>query len=130
MAFPILEGRRCLALGSPGKFRDQLNHLVTHGSKRATAGLLAEYEREGEPLEHPGEIQHLVDNAGKSLCTLRVTRVEVVPFLEVTFDFAQAEGEGFTSIEHWRTEHLAYWESVGEVVGPETRVVMMWFELV
>lgn len=125
MAFPVLDGYRCFTMGSPGKFRDQLNHLVLHGSKRATAGLLSEYEREEEPLEKPGEILHLLDNAGKSLGTLRVTRVEVAPFQEVPFTFAEAEGEGFVSIEHWREENLAFWEAEGEVVGPETLVVMV-----
>ena len=42
---------RTLGLGTPGDMRAELNSLVLEGTKTATAGLLAEYEREAEELE-------------------------------------------------------------------------------
>jgi uncharacterized protein YhfF len=49
MSFPVVSGLRSLELGSPGASRQRLTALVLEGRKRATAGLVAEYEREGEP---------------------------------------------------------------------------------
>lgn len=48
----------------PGHSRENLVNLVLHGNKRATAGLLAEYEHEEEPVEHVGELLAMVDNNG------------------------------------------------------------------
>ena len=49
MTWPRVDGMRSLELGSPGEMRARLNGLVVEGRKRATAGLVEEYEREGEP---------------------------------------------------------------------------------
>ena len=38
----------------PGALRDQLVAAILSGSKTTTTGLLADYEREGEPLPRPG----------------------------------------------------------------------------
>jgi hypothetical protein len=45
--WPRLDGLRALELGTPGEMRVRLNDLVVAGLKTATAGTLAEYEREG-----------------------------------------------------------------------------------
>ena len=50
--FPRVDGLRSIEFGSPGTSRENLVNLVLHGTKRATAGLLSEYEAEGEAVEH------------------------------------------------------------------------------
>ena len=62
MSFPVVAGLRSLELGSPGASCQRLTALVLEGRKRATAGLVAEYEREGEPPEHVGERLALLDD--------------------------------------------------------------------
>ena len=119
-----------MELGRPGDSRRRLNDFVLTGSKRATAGLLSlDYEAEGEPLEEVGELLALVDDVGSTLATLRVTDVDVRRFADVTWAFAQAEGEGFTSIEHWRDGHRAFWSRDGVVVDDDTPVVCVRFDL-
>ena len=133
--FPRHDGLRCLELGLPGPSAEQLVSLVLHGSKRATAGLLAEYEVEGEELEQVGEVQWLLAADGTPARRIEITRVEVVPFAEVTWEFAQAEGEGFLDIEDWREQHLGFWRRAAELDGTtppvtdETPVVCLWFEV-
>jgi uncharacterized protein YhfF len=56
--------------------------------------------------------------------------VEKVRLAEVTWEFAQAEGEGFTSIDDWRVGHEGYWTGVGIAVDDDTPVVCMWFDVV
>ena len=53
--FPRIDGLRSIEFGTPGTSRETLVGLVLHGNKRATAGLLKDYEAENEPVEHVGE---------------------------------------------------------------------------
>ncbi len=110
--------------------RVRLNDLVLAGLKTATAGTLTEYEREGEPLEHVGEHLALLDDSGNSLATVEVTAVEVLRFADVDFAFAQAEGEGFTSLEHWRQAHVGFFSAAGVPVDDDSSIVCVSFRLV
>ncbi|MBP2475229.1 uncharacterized protein YhfF [Crossiella equi] len=130
MAWPRCDGKRVLGLGVPGEQRDWLNDCVLNGNKRATAGLLeTDYEPEGEALEHVGELLALVDSEDGYLRTVEVTHVSVVPFGEVPFSFAEAEGEGFRSIEHWREAHAGFWAGAGATVTPESAVALIHFRV-
>jgi uncharacterized protein YhfF len=120
---------RTLEIGTPGAMRDRLNQLILEGTKRATAGLVVDYEREGEELECTGETLALVDNDGHGIATVTVTRVVTTTFGEVPWEFAQSEGEGDTSIEEWRAGHRRFWTAEGEVIDESTRVVLVWFRL-
>lgn len=129
--WPRVNGLRAMELGTPGVLRDQLNALSLSGTKRATAGLLYEYEYEGEVLEHVGEHLALVDSDGQAIAVIEMTEVYVVPFAEVSWLFAQAEGEGFTSIEHWRDVHARYFETANSfAVQPDTPIVCLYYRLV
>ena len=46
--FPRVDNLRGIEFGTPGTSREALVNLVLHGNKRATAGLLSEYETEGD----------------------------------------------------------------------------------
>ena len=122
---------RGFELGSKGEMQDRLNALVLAGDKRATAGLWNEdYVLEGEALDEVGERQALLDDDGTLIAIIEVVRVEQVPFAEVTWEFAQEEGEGFTSIEDWRNGHQEYWTGEGITVEDDTPVVCVWFDVV
>ncbi|MEV4897467.1 ASCH domain-containing protein [Nonomuraea sp. NPDC055795] len=120
-----------LDLGTPGPLRAELNGLVLSGAKTATAGLLeSDYRAEGEDLEHVGEHLVLVNDHGGRVGEVSVTSVEVTTFAAVTWDFAQAEGEGFRSVEHWGEVHRRYWAGEGQRVDDDTEVVCLHFRLV
>ena len=127
--FPRVDGLRTIEFGTPGEMRQQLVDLVLAGDKRATAGLLSEYEDEGEPVEHVGELLAVVDNDGCHVGTIRVTRVESMRFGDVPDEFAIAEGEGDLDASDFRTSHLAFWTSVGTPVDDDTMVATIYFEL-
>jgi uncharacterized protein YhfF len=127
--FPVINGLRSVEFGTPGESREKLVNLILHGNKRATAGLLKEYEDEGEPIEHIGECLAMVDNNGDHVGTLKVTRVDVLRFIDVPDEFALAEAEGDLNAEDFRRSHLAFWTRVGEHVEDETRIVTIYFDL-
>jgi uncharacterized protein YhfF len=130
MPFPIVDGLRTLEIGTPGAMRQRLNQLILDGQKRATAGLLIEYVKENEELELEGELLALVDDDTQRIATVVVVEVETVPFIEVPWKFAQAEGEGDESLEEWREGHRRFWSAEGDTVDDRTPVVLIWFEVV
>jgi uncharacterized protein YhfF len=130
MSWGRVDGRRVMELGSPGQMRQHLVELVCVGKKRATAGLLSlDYRDEGEVLEHVGEQLAVVDNDNRVAVVVVVDRIEVMPFSAVTWEFADAEGEGFTSVEHWRNGHRRFWSRQGAEVREDTEVACLWFHV-
>jgi uncharacterized protein YhfF len=129
MAFPVVGGLRAVELGTPGELRQRLVQLVVNGNKRATAGLLWEYEQEHEPLEHVGERLAVVDDHGRHVATIRVTEVVVSRFADVPDMFAVAEAEGDLNAGDFRASHTSYWASIGSPVTDDTLVVQLYFEL-
>lgn len=127
--FPRVDNLRGIEFGTLGTSREALVNLVLHGNKRATAGLLSEYETEGEAVEHVGELLAMVDNDGKHVGTLEVTRAEIVRFTDVPDEFALAEAEGDLNASDFRASHLAFWTRVGETVTDDTLVVTVYFNL-
>ncbi|SDL90016.1 ASCH domain-containing protein [Nonomuraea jiangxiensis] len=129
--WPRRNGLRVLELGAPGDMRTWLTDLTLSGRKQATAGLLSlDYEAEGEEVEQVGERLILVDDAGQSVAEIEITRVELTPFAEVTWEFAEAEGEGFRSTADWRETHRRFWTDVGHPVADDSTVVCLWFRVV
>ena len=125
-----VEGLRSIELGTPGEMRARLNGLVLDGRKQATAGLVSEYERENEDLEHVGERLAALDDGGRPTATVEVTQVDVLPFGEVPWEFAAAEGEGDANLDEWRTGHRRFWAEAGTPVEDDTPVACIRFTLV
>ncbi len=86
----------------------ELAELVLQGTKRATAGALWSYEDEGQRLPRPGDLSIVTDWSGSPLCVIQTQSVEVVPFREVTAEFAATEGEGDGSLAFWQRAHQEF----------------------
>ncbi|MFJ8431418.1 ASCH domain-containing protein [Kitasatospora sp. NPDC094019] len=127
--WPRVNGMRSMELGTPDGVRAALNSLVLEGRKTATTGLLAEYAKESEELELPGERLALVDDDGGFVATIEITAVEVTTFGAVTWEHARAEGEGDASLAEWRDGHRGYWDRIGTPVEEATAVVCLAFRL-
>lgn len=107
----------------------ELAALVRDGPKRATTGLVAEYEAEGEPLPLAGELSVILDGDGVPVCVIRNTQVDVSRFGDVDESFASDEGEDDRTLESWRRIHLEFFRSVGWPVDDGSKVVLCRFEL-
>jgi uncharacterized protein YhfF len=91
-----------MQLGHPRtELRRQLVAAVLAGEKTATAGLLAEYEAEGEPLPDVGRRFLLLDYDDEPVAVVETVELRVVRAGEVDLSFARDEGEGFDSVEEW-----------------------------
>jgi len=104
------EGRfyEAFCFGDSEELAGELAELVLCGTKRATAGSVWSVEAEGRRLPRPGDLSIVTDWSGQPLCVIETQSVDVVPFREVTAEFAAAEGEGDGSLSYWREAHRRY----------------------
>lgn len=119
------------SFGDTPEQADRLLELVLAGTKTATSSALSEYDDEDAPLPRAGDLSIVVDGAGHPKALIRTTVVEVVPFGEVSEDFAAAEGEGDRSLASWRSDHTEFFRrALGvESVPDDFMVVTERFEL-
>lgn len=113
---------------------NELAELVIEGRKRATAGLLWAHDSENKRIAEPGDLSIVTDFSGNEVCVIETTRVDIVPFSEVSEDFAATEGEGDGSLEYWRRAHEAFFarecKRIGRTPEPDMPVVCERFEVV
>ncbi len=113
---------------------NQLARLVLAGRKRATAALLWVHDHEKKRLPRPGDLSIVTDFAGNAVCVIETTQVDVVPFDEVSEEFAATEGEGDGSLPYWRRVHEAFFgracKRIGRTADPHMPVVCERFEVV
>lgn len=94
--------------GDSEDLANELAELVLRGTKRATAGSVWSYEDEGKRIPISGDLSIVTNWAGSPLCIIETESVEVVPFSEVSSEFAATEGEGDGSLSFWREAHRQY----------------------
>lgn len=87
---------------------NELAALVLAGTKRATASLAWSFESSGKPPPKRGDLSVVTDWDGRPSSIIETTQVDVVPYEEVSAEFAAVEGEGDKSLRYWREAHWAY----------------------
>jgi uncharacterized protein YhfF len=85
-----------------------LADLVLRGVKRATAASLWSVEAEGKRLPQPGDLSIVTNWIHEPLCVIETKAVTVLPFREVTAEFAACEGEGDMSLAYWQIAHRQF----------------------
>ena len=75
----------------PGPLRDQLVAAILAGEKTTTTGLVADYERENEPLPGPGLRQVVINSADRPVAVIETTEVRVMRLGDVDLDHALGE---------------------------------------
>ncbi len=96
------------AYGDSPALSEKLLTLIRQGRKRAGTSLLWAMEAEGEMLPRVGDIEIVLDHRNRPALITRIVNVEVVPYSEVTPEYASIEGEGDGSLEYWRRGHWAF----------------------
>ncbi len=109
-------------LGYPRtELRRRLVEAVLSGVKTATSSLLTDYDSGTEPLPRVGERLMLQDVEDRPAAIIETTEVRVVRAADIDLAFAHDEGEGFMSVEEWRSAHEAFWTD--RTITDETLVV-------
>jgi uncharacterized protein YhfF len=122
------------AFGDSERMAEELARLVLAGTKRATASLVWTYEAESKPRPTSGDLSIVTTWSRTPLCIIETTAVDIVPFEDVTEDFAATEGEDGGTLQAWRRGHTAFFARecarIGRVPNPRMDVVCERFRVV
>ena len=105
--------------GDSESLSEELLALIRSGKKRAGTGLLWAYVADNESLPRQGDIEIVVDHRNEPALVTRLTSVQVVPFRDVSAEYAAIEGEGDGSLEYWRKGHWAFFSRECLRIGRE-----------
>jgi uncharacterized protein YhfF len=94
--------------GDSPELSEKLLALIRQGRKRAGTSLLWACEADQQPIASVDDIEIVLDFRNEPALLTRITEVSVVPYGEVTAEYAAIEGEGDGSLEYWRKAHWAY----------------------
>jgi uncharacterized protein YhfF len=83
--------------------------LVLSGTKTATGSVLRSYEADKRRLPAVGDRWIVTVDRDTPVCIIETTDVQIIPFDEVSADYAWEGGEGDRSLATWRE---IYWEYI------------------
>lgn len=113
---------------------DELAQLVVDGIKTATASAYDLYQIDDEPIPEVGTYDVILDGNGRAVCIIKITKVSIVPFHQVSAEHAFKEGEGDRSLSYWRQAHRdffePYFEECGLAFNEDSQIVLEEFEVV
>lgn len=110
--------------GDSPALSEELLLLIRERRKRAGTSLLWSCEADVQPIANPGDIEIVLDHHNEPAFVTRITKVSVVPYGEVTAEYAAIEGEGDGSLEYWRTAHWAFFSRECRRIGREPTEAM------
>ncbi len=112
---------------------NNLAELVRKGIKCATASLYDVYQAENEPIPVIDFHSVIINYDGLPQSIIRTTKIDVVPFEEVSAEFARIEGEGDKSLKYWRRVHIEFFSEESELCNvsftPRSLVICEQFEV-
>ncbi|MGP4060188.1 ASCH domain-containing protein [Halobacillus sp. H74] len=98
---------------------DHLARLVMDGVKTATCSSREAYRIESEPLPKKEDHSIILNSSDEPVAIIKTTNVDIVPFNEVSEEFARAEGEGNRSYQYWWDAHVKFFNEEAEELGYE-----------
>jgi uncharacterized protein YhfF len=105
--------------GDSVELADELIELVLLGPKRATAGAVAEYDADGDPIPEVGDQAIVTDGSMRPRLVFETTEVRVGPLSSVDEQFAWDEGEGDRTRDWWLDAHTWYFRRAFARLGLE-----------
>ena len=109
----------CFAFGFTPADAREIAQLVLNGTKTATGSVLWSYDADKKPLPIVGDLWIVIAGGDAPVCIIKTTEVRIIPFDEVTADYASDGGEGDRSLESWREIYWEYIERECQRIGLE-----------
>lgn len=111
---------------------DQINDLALKAlnrDKTATSSLYDYYLLNIKEMSNVGDLASVRDSNDNEICIVKINKVEIVSFEDITEEFAKEEGDG--SLENWLKIHTDYYSlqlaQIGKKLSPNTKLVCEWF---
>ncbi|OMD89929.1 RNA-binding protein [Paenibacillus odorifer] len=123
------------AFGDSPQMADKLLDLVIRGIKTGTASNYDIFETCDETFPQVGGHSIVLDGSGDPQAIIITTEVQIIPFDEVSAEFAYTEGEGDRTLKSWRHDHEQFFtrESLkfsNKPFDPKMKVVCENFKVV
>jgi len=105
----------------------EIAQLVLSGTKTATGSVLWSYDADKKPLPIVGDLWIVIAGSDAPVCIIETTEVRIIPFDEVTADYAWEGGEGDRRLESWREIYWEYIERECQRIGfePNTKAPLV-----
>ena len=97
----------------------EIAQLVLNGTKTATGSALWSYEADKKPLPTVGDLWIVTAGSDVPMCIIETTDVRIIPFDEVTADYAWDGGEEDRGLASWRQIYWEYLERECQRIGVE-----------
>jgi len=97
----------------------KLIDLILHTDKRASTSLLWSWQADGDIIPKAGEFEVILDWDENPVGVMKYDEVYVVPFNEVTAEYALEEAEGDRTLESWRKGHWEFFANECKKLGCE-----------
>lgn len=111
---------------------DDLANKVLIGEKKATSSLLDYYLQGLKRKSKVGDCFAVLNSLDKEVAIVRIEKIEIVKFGDITAIFAIEEGDG--SLENWQAIHQLYYSKllseIGKELSSETLLVCEWFKVI
>ena len=110
--------------GDSPSLSEELLALIRAGKKRAGTSLLWGMEADNDTMPRNGDIEIVLDHRNEPALVTRIVDVKVLPYDQVTAEYAAIEGEGDGSLAYWREGHWAYFSRECRRIGREPTPAM------
>ena len=111
---------------------DEILDSIISGKKHANTGLYSLFQAQMQLLPKTGDHTVVLDSQMQPRCITRTTKVDVVPFEDVTAECAAAEGDG--TLAAWKKAHrkafAAACEEIGRNFDESMKCVCEYFDVV
>ncbi len=120
--------------GNSEEMADDLLDLVLQKKKTATSSASWDYEHGNEDLPKAGDYRIILNGQGEPKAIIQTIKVDIIPFNEVSEEFAYKEGEGDQSLSFWRKVHEDFFRwvcgNIGKSFKEDMPIVCEEFEVV
>jgi len=99
-----------------GPLRDELTGLALAGTKTTTAGLLVEFELDGDVVAGPGDREIMIDSSDRPVAIVETIECPVKRLVDVDDRHAIDEGEGYADAAEFRLDHERFWNGYIDVL--------------
>ena len=127
------ECKECFFFGYNEELAASLLELVLYRQKTGTTSSYLAYEYANEELPKAGDLSIVTTWDGVPKCVIETTRVEILPFNEMTFELCSLEGED-ENLASWQENHRRAFQlsdaEEGFVFSEEMLVVFEVFSVV
>jgi len=111
---------------------DELARKVLMGRKIATSSLYDYYRINLKDMSNPDEYASILDSSGNEVCVVKIEKIEIVQFQNITEEFAVEEGDG--DLHNWLKIHTGYYseelKKIGKELTDDTELFCEWFKVI